>query len=32
MAARAVLEVFTGDESQDVLGDDLFFASVEEIT
>jgi hypothetical protein len=32
MVAHAVLEVFTGDGSQDVLGDDLFFASVEEIT
>lgn len=32
MAARTVLAVFTGDGSQDVLGNDLFFASVEEIT
>jgi hypothetical protein len=32
MAAQTVLEVFTGDGSQVVLGDDLFFASVNEIT
>jgi hypothetical protein len=32
MAVHAVLAVFTGDVPQDVLGNELFVVSVDEIT